>query len=180
MKYLLINQQTGKETICEKVSIDEFDYYVCAELPSIGDKSILDEENFGPLIITHHIKCEIGYEGKKIIATNNHYLDIPQVVDEDKVIKLAFKHIACTKDSQFDRGVFHGFVAGYHKSQETHPFSEEDMVEFAVWLNDTDGIVKQTKHIDFSKSDKEVAKELLQLWKSQQPKKVYYKKTTDK
>lgn len=32
MKYKLINNQTKKETLCDKVTIDGFDYYVGGKL----------------------------------------------------------------------------------------------------------------------------------------------------
>jgi hypothetical protein len=166
MKYLLINQQTGEETLCDKVTVDGFDYYVTNINPIMGSKYFDDTNAIRKVTITDTTYWSIRQNYKSITACTNPILDIPQVVDD--VQNLAFQYC---KSSQSHR---RGFIDGYHKSQETHPFSEEDMVEFAVWLNDTDGIVKQTKHIDFAKSDKEVAKELLQLWKSQQPKKVYY------
>lgn len=168
MKHLLISKQTGEQTLCDKVTIDGFDYYVCNKKPSVGDKSFLQGQGVEPMILTHFRNCEISHEGKKIIATNNPNLDIPQVVDEAKEINIAFKQIACTGNSQFDRGVFHGFVAGYHKRQETHHFSKEDMIEFAKWLDDN---MQQREYYPMSSMNH---KELLQLWKEQKPQKIYY------
>lgn len=168
MKYLLINQQTAEETLCNKVTIDGFDYYVCNKKPFIGDKSFLQCQGVDPIILTHFINCEISHEGKKVILTNNPNID-------------AFKQIACTGNSQFDSGVFHGFVACYHKSQETHPFSEEDMIEFAEWV-DNMGYRQVANGLYKSINDEKgkLTKELLQLWKEQQPKKIYYTQTTAK
>jgi hypothetical protein len=55
------------------------------------------------------------------------------------------------------------FKAGYNKSQETHPFSEEDMVEFAVFYQKHQG-----------RSLEYWGKDLFKIWKEQQPKIVYY------
>lgn len=39
-------------------------------------------------------------------------------------------------------------------------------IDFAIWLNDADKIIDKTKHIDFSRSDKEVASDLLNIFKN--------------
>jgi len=58
-----------------------------------------------------------------------------------------------------------GFVKGYNKSQETHPFSEEDMIEFETFCT------KYDYENGFGKTDR---KELLKLWKEQKPKIIWH------
>lgn len=173
MEYLLINQQTKEEHLCDKVTIDGFDYYVNGEVPpSIGDKSVLEVEGFDPIVLTHFEECELSYEGKKVIATNNPSLDIPQVVDE--VERTAHEYAKNEYPSSMysveigmpHRGTaFRGFTDGYNKSQETHPFSQEDVREIFKIAQ------MQKNYGDYKPYTFE---EAIQLWKSQQPKKVYY------
>ena len=109
-----------------------------------------------------------------IIVTNNPNIDIPKVVDEVE------KHLLnITINGEFDEAS--KFIAttcykiGYNKSQETHPNSDEDMIEFAEWIADSKlhGYSKQLYEamIRYKVS---TTKELLQLWKEQKPKTIYY------
>ena len=63
------------------------------------------------------------------------------------------------------------WINGYNKSQETHPFTEEDMVEFHKWLLKEQWFY-HFKHNEFNNPFGEIksTKELLNLWKEQQPK----------
>ena len=71
------------------------------------------------------------------------------------------------------------FKAGYNKSQETHPFSEEDMIAFAEWLDENRfSILTINKEwaseiLQYS-GCVYTTKELLQLWKEQKTKTLYY------
>ena len=58
-----------------------------------------------------------------------------------------------------------GFVKGYNKSQETHPFSEDDVKEIFKIAQ------MQKNYGDYKPYTFE---EAIQLWKEQQPKIVYY------
>lgn len=167
MKYKLINKTTKEEHLCDKVTIDGFDYYVSDELPKLNDVVITSVGNI------HYIKDNskdfieyISKLGKKIIATTSPNIDIPKVVDE--VEELSEKFIGCKYEDiedSIDQIGYDSFKRGYNKSQETHPFSEEDMIEFAEWRRDFEFTE------EFSRYEKE---ELLQVWKEQQPKIVYY------
>ena len=125
MKYRLINKQTNEEHLCDKITIDGFDYYV--------NDFISDEVN-GDL-------TKIPFEKLILIAvaSNNPNIDIPKVVDgvemlgEDETNIRILQH---KTPSQIARQYFDGFIKGYNKSQETHPFSEEDMIEFGQWVID--------------------------------------------
>lgn len=112
MKYLIKNITSGEETICEKVVVDGFEYYI---------KS------------TESGNC---IELKKI-ATNNSSLDLPMVVDE--VGELAIND---TNDCPYyqspnsDNGYYdhvEGFRSGYQKAKETFEYTKDDMVEFGLF-----------------------------------------------
>lgn len=80
MKYKLINKQTGEEHICYMVVIDGWDYYISGNEVQVGD-----------IVIEIYVDGTIGLEQidtlndidsslqKKVIATNNSNIDIPQV-----------------------------------------------------------------------------------------------------
>lgn len=167
-KYKLINLQTGEEALCDKIIIDGFGYYVNNDICDyFYDKTI-------NRIIKSNGDVE-GYEDyseyfKGVIATNNPNIDVPKVVDE--VEQLAYQ--LYPKDEfwigdlatgrMFDQNAkerIH-FIKGYKQSQETHPFSDEDMVEFALYVATAPNTPYKT------------VKELLQTWKKQKPKNVVY------
>lgn len=55
------------------------------------------------------------------------------------------------------------FIQGYNKSQETHPNSDEDMIDFADFC---ENLQKNNKEIRRNNPNI-TRKELLQLWKQQ-------------
>ena len=191
MKYKLINSVTKIETLCDKVTIDGFDYYV-SDNPK-GGKYIIwlgktvehfpkqgtPQLTYGTTIISTLYSGGHAKDWKEIVATNNPNIDIPKVVDE-------FVSFEGAKDLS-------SFVRGYNKSQETHPFSEEDIIEFAEWLikrlppqydcDTTTNYIPQVMINDEkqlwtkghgNRTEFYTTKELLQLWKEQKPKIVYY------
>ena len=190
MKYKLINITTKKETICDKVTIDGFDYYINNEEIKENDWLIALDiiESWGFKSIAKADKDQLdgikeGYAAAKIIATNNSNIDIPKVVDE--VEKLASEFAFCYPGSQSEEeydSKLMGYYYGYNKSKETHPFSEEDMVEFLEWkdklqLNNEIGLMDRGFSVCmFKNSDVKTltTKELLQIWKEQRPKTLYY------
>lgn len=177
MKYKLINFVSKKETICDKVTIDGFDYYV--------NDFISDEVN-GDL-------TKIPFEKLMLIAvaSNNPNIDIPKVVCNIDLTKLCYydrrnpdfsikeeygydkEEVEATgnfakKDCACDN-CFYGrsqLTEQLIKSQKTHPFSEEDLISFAYFYfkEEFNSIMQDYKSTD----------EILQLWKEQQPKIVYY------
>lgn len=165
MKYKLINKQTGEEHICKKVVIDGWDYYISGNEGQLGD-----------VVIELYVDGTIGLEQidtlndidssvqKKVIATNNPNIDVPKVVDE--VEMLAEKFIGCKYEdieNSIDQIGYDSFKRGYNKSQETHPFSEEDMKSF---LRFSIGYLGNNHNTTYN--------ELLQLWKEQRKKTLYY------
>jgi hypothetical protein len=165
MKYKLTNTKTKEETLCDKVTIDGFDYYVSDEIikdvrPYYGKWQVEEGTilNKFPTYLTDLSSCRL------VIATNNPNIDIPKVVDEVEI--LAYEHdVETFLSSDFD---YDSFKAGYNKSQETHPNSDEDMIEFERFCN------RHDYENGFGRVDR---KELLQLWKEQQPKTLYYVST---
>ena len=81
------------------------------------------------------------------------------------------------KKSSQAAGVLIGFIEGHNKSQETHPFSEEDMVEFAEWIANSKlhGYSKQLYEA-MIRHKVNSTKELIQIWKQQKIKTIYYDK----
>ena len=172
--YKLVNIKTQKETLCQKIQIENFDYYVSDEKININDWYYLPRTNN-----IHQCKedaTELNLERivgtKKVIATNNPNIDISKVVDE--VARLKFVYNEGGNKDVFTTGVLTGVEIGYNKSQETHPFSEEDMIEFLDWIRDNT-VFDAAPTPYYRKSQERLSqKELLQLWKEQQPKIVYY------
>ena len=174
MKYKLINTNTKEEHLCDKVTIDGFDYYASKETPVENDLVYNGE------FIVKWTKDDVedclynpgaeNYKGcKKVIATTNPNIDIPKVVDKINEVALQAYPIypfydgdeLCDTDTNSE--LRKGFISGYNKSQETHPFSEEDMVEFAVFYQKHQG-----------RSLEYWGKDLFKIWKEQKPKIVYY------
>ena len=179
--YKLKNIKTKEEHLCDKVIIDGFDYYVSDEKYAVGENCIGEDE--GGLRIH---KCVIlnnclAIGCKKVIATNNPNIDVPKVVDEVDQYTMAKEYAIKTKSPNRESHR-QGFVKGYNKSQETHPFSEEDMIEFAEWcqkpcledLRQPNVVYISSGNFYWYKHKKYTPKELLQLWKERNPKKVYY------
>lgn len=165
-----------EEHLCDKVTIDGFDYYVSGEYKD-GDYVIL------PLGDTL-MRCINGttfIEGtQKVIATNNPNIDIPKIVSSASLGLMCANNSLLLSSHKFDHlSVFYGFEKGYNKSQETHPFSEDDMIEFLNWIG-KDGypcIDKNKKGfwvLDPRDPKDYTPKELIELWKEKKLKIVYY------
>lgn len=121
-------------------------------------------------------KVEIGefdyyydrYDCKKIIATTNPNTDCPKVVDEVENIAYKWFVKANKKDAIFGLGWVNIFKGGYNKAKETYSNSDEDTIEFAEWL---DNNKQQREYHPMSSMNH---KELLQLWREQKPKNIWY------
>lgn len=120
----LINTKTKEETLCEKVTIDGFDYYVNHDIKGhLGwnyNYCLQKLDNLPSNYVKHSTEWNCC---RKVIATNNINIDIPKVVDEIDVIVNKLDTPENLDQFSFDEG----FKAGYNKSQETHPFSEDDV-----------------------------------------------------
>lgn len=157
-KYNLISQKTGHQTLCDKVTIDGFNYYVSEELPKdnqgywiyIGfNEPLKVVKSNQPLGWFEKLWDKHNY--KTPVATNNPNIDIPQVVDE--VFEFARQEYE-NLPKEFRFGLerwFSGFRHGYNKAKETHPFTEQDMLEFSWWLVANIGRFADDKAAHFEK-----------------------------
>lgn len=185
MKYVLKQNKEDKGILCDKVTIDGFDYYesIVKTLSKKGDYSIeflLYDDNL--CVKKHEISSN---KIKKIIATNKPNIDIPKVVDEvESILNPLYPKIQSGTYGFRRREDFRElFVLGHKKSQETHPNSDEDMCNFLEFCEQGYYPIyeKEGRKVnqwgvtgeDFS-TTKLTREELLQLWKEQQPKIVYY------
>lgn len=173
-KYKLINKTTGEEYMCNKVAIDWFDYYVSDEKATEGFYGYINFQG-GDI---KKVGKYFADDWKKVIATNNPNIDIPKVVDEVEELAwgVVINNSSLVEPKEQIIGVT-AFYEGYKKSQETHSNSDEDMIDFYRWLNrngwqDYNDIKEElfVNSYGVQKQDKE----LLQLWKEQQPKTIYY------
>lgn len=157
MKYKLISKIL-EETICSKVVIDGFDYYV----------SITPDKNYEGYYVVydklfHTSKIMLQSGCKKVIATNNSNIDLPQVIDEVEELAKNYTKDG-TKHYMEKTNVEQSFIAGYNKSQETHSFSEDDMIEFGKFrICALDSPYKNLP-----------TEELFKFWKEQKIKTIYY------
>lgn len=173
-KYKLINLNTKEEQLCDKVTAEDgFCYYVSEGEPFayayIKHKNeVIKVNRIGETsgAVYHDKGFNYSHECQKVVATNNSNIDIPMVIDAVQVF-------AETKVPDGFRTIW---KSGYNKSQKTHPFSEENMIDFGEWLNknasrNSTGTWQYFGNNFYTKT----TKELFQLWKEQQPKIVYYK-----
>ena len=167
MNHKLINRTTNEEHICQKVTIDGFDYYVSDGTENRSGKiAFINNEVYKNelRVVTTAFGNDNLKDCKKVIATNNPNIDIPKVVDEVEIL--------LEKEQQESYKNGKGTISWYekdkrreyyNKSQETHSFSEEDMLDFALFLD-----------IFLREKPRKTHRQLLQLWKEQKPKIVYY------
>lgn len=176
MKYKLVNNVTKEETICDKVIVNGFDYYVSDEQATEGFYGYINFQG-GDI---KKIGKYFADDWKKVIATNNSNIDIPKVVDEGE--RLAKQEHAYNHKSVNEISFRLGVEVGYNKAHETHPFTEQDMINFVEWYETSQEVYefwrKNRVGIDMNNSHivkiKENIRKLLQLWKDQQIKTIYY------
>lgn len=186
MKYKLINSVSKLETLCEKVTIDGFDYYMSDEDIKTNDWYYWSVTNTIQKAIKDSLGRlpNIGDGSKKIIATTNPNIDLPKMVNEVERLalkttlhpKILFDELKkCSQNEALlidEFGEYNiiryrettGFIIGYNKAKETYQFTEEDIIEFGRYRLQVLG----TPYENYS------TKELFQLWKEQQYKIIYY------
>ena len=83
MKYKVKNTVTGEETICEKVVVDNYDYYL-SKNPELDDYCYNPRtKEFFRVLDTMMIDgLNKNNDDYKVIATTNKSLDLPMVIDE--------------------------------------------------------------------------------------------------
>lgn len=175
MNYKLINRTTGKETMCSKVVIDGFDYYVSDEMINCGDINVPSDFN-RVTDLSHTSSSDLpivndksnGY--KKVIATNDPLIiDLPKVVENSKELALEYSSDFIEDKDLIDLQCA-AYLEGYNKSQESHSHSDEDMIEFLKFHQKTALLSFDSTGENHGKSYKEI----LQIWKERKPKIVYY------
>ena len=168
MKYKLINKTTGEERICEKIVIEGLDYYVSDKMPNVGSPFYDKELN---CVAWRTDNSLVHKNDVEIIATNNPSIDIPKVVNEVEIMA----NLYCKEmDRLAESHDFNSFKYAYNKSQETHPFGEEDVIEFLNWIRDNTVFDSAPKPYHRKTQTRLSQEELLQLWKEQRPKILYY------
>lgn len=195
-KYKLVNTTTKEETICDKVVVDGFDYYVSDNPITEKWEGFAYKDDVKIKVFKHYFTTNEWYkDSKKVIATNNPNIDIPKVVDE-------------TLDYRFDREFFNPLIAPIvneikqkdyslflsiggklydvlfenYKYQETLSNSDEDLINLIGWYETSQEVYefwrKNRVHIDMSNNHivkiKENIRKLVQIWKEQNPKIIYY------
>jgi len=173
MKYKLVNHNTKEETICDKVVVDEFDYYVSNEKVPEERWYISPEIKVLKFTGREILGDKLSKNCKKIVATNNPNIDIPKVVDP---IEILLENYYSHKDDAADRVFYDTQVREIIKEyQETLSNSDEDAIEFAKWIADTKlhGYCKQLYEA-IIRHKVSTVNELIKIWKEQQPKIVYY------
>ena len=162
-KYKLINLSTNEETICDEVTIDGFQYYVSDGEPFafayIKHKNeVIKVNRIGETsgAVYHDKGFNYSHECQKVVATNNSNIDIPMVIDPVQVFA----------ETQVPDGFRTIWKSGYNKSQKTHPFSEEDLIDFAEFCHCSSWDKYDTGFYS--------TKELLQFWKEKNPMTLYY------
>ena len=194
-KYKLINNLTKEETLCDLVTIDEFDYYVtkavCVENDALYHPLLGIGISKMDGILCFHIPRNNATntgsftsplmrnfpESLKVIATNNPNIDIPQITNDieklseniiDKILGFKTSYIKITE-------FYSGVKIGYNKAKETHPFTEQDTIDFTEWTQNPDNCLYIPKiKTWYYKTKKYSTRELLQIFKELQPKTIYY------
>ena len=185
MKYKIINTKTNESHICEKVTINGYDYYVSESDIEIGDYFEVNGELFKCLTSKEADDLAVTNCYPKVIATNNPdiNLDLPQLVD--KVEELAEKHwksqYLMAMDESIKPYVIQDFKAGYKESQETYPFRIDDMIEFAEWCDTSEEAAhfwrqnRTTPSMDGSHHEinKQNRNKLFELWNQNRTIKIF-------
>ena len=182
MKVKAINKNTNQQFDCEEIKIKGYKYYISNEQPLNGEPYYVDN-SLGKRIETAETKPS-GII-KRIICSNNPNIDIPKVVDDYKNASWwAADLYGYDKNCELPTNdvEVNSFIEGYNKSQETHSNSDEDMVDFYEWCDTSEEATifwKRNKvDPDMSgnhwKKIRENREKLLQLWKEQKSKIIYY------
>lgn len=170
MKYKLINKTTNETHVCDKVIIDGFDYYVKEDLVKEDEFFLMGNQ----IIQNSSLLTDEWCKSKqpKVIACNYLSTDIPKVIDELEIYEYSnsLSKLLYDEERHRDSSIKDLFIvacqSGFNLSKESNPFSEYDMLKFAVFVGnyyaDIHNKVVSTK-------------ELLEIWKSShQIKTLYY------
>lgn len=190
-KYKLINNLTKEETICSLVTIDGFDYYVSnTKQPSVDGELYhcsnkgkgIDVGNGVPeqvLTISKYAKNRnLCKNCKLVIATNNPIgvNNTPQITGVEKLAHVYFEKTAKNKNyfadekfrEHYHTALSHIFIGGYNKAKETYHFTVQDMLDFGKYCINNQLCKEENRYYQYW--------ELLQIFKEQQIKTIFYEK----
>lgn len=180
MMYKLINKTTGEEHLCDKVTIDGFDYYVSNEEININNiyayNTVLNTVIFLDESLDFYTYLnDTKKVWFKVIATTNPGIDIPKVVNEGAKSAKEQQEFELETGRTLEAAlcIKMGFLLGYKKSQETHPNSDEDVKSYLNFVEDN-------YHYHSSgwydrDSDENITREQMFInWKEQKIKTIYY------
>ena len=192
-QYKLINADTKEETICTKIELNGIDYYINDDNILINDYYISFETNYATepkerFVLYNLCSATNGLNPKKVIATNNSCISKHKLVNEGEELANSIYRDNPTDlknvDYKYNTDIHatkkrKAFIKGYGQSQETHPFSEKDIINFAIFCSDNHSLDDSDKNDIkwdpiFKDGKKQTSKELLELWKEQQIKTIYY------
>ena len=170
--YRLINKETNEATICEKVVIGDFEYYVIEEEILKDDECYFITENNGifhkgkkDTIIDHPNRKK---PHRKVVATNFPGMSPNIFYEVSDQFSLYFTDLNSKniyEDNYRNKNKsFRDYMSGYNKSKETYSFSEEDMLEFGKFCHND---AHSTNRI-------RTFKELLEKYKEQKIETIYY------
>lgn len=172
-KYKLINNLTKEETLCDLVTIDEFDYYV-NDNEIIQKDFYIDFRSDGNKLEQFKTKEDwvlVGIcDSKKVITTNNPNIDIPKIINEfENLAEQDADKCEYYKHPNSDNGYYdhvEGFKAGYNKAKETYHFTVQDMLDFGKYCINNQLCKEENRYYQYW--------ELLQIFKEQQIKTIFY------
>ncbi len=161
---IIKKNKNKEETICEKVKIDGFEYYISDE--------IAKPREYYYSYLTNKISVSFIQKNKdlkKVLCTNNPNIDIPKIINEfENLAEQDADKCEYYKHPNSDNGYYdhvEGFKAGYNKAKETYQFTEQDMIEFSNFVR---------RHYMLKLLPKKSYQELLSIWKEQQTKIIFY------
>ena len=182
MQYKLINTTTKEEFICEKVVVDGYEYYV-------NDSEIIKDEFYISLETNYATEPKeryvlyclgVGLNGenpKKVIATTNPSLDIPQIIDEFEELKK--EYFKSWSFGETNPNHFYNVLRdAYKKAKEQYQYTKQDMIEFAEWK---DKLSPSQKVSVWSKNGESKGlfnmdnEQLLEKFENTRPKTIYFK-----
>lgn len=183
MQYKLKNKSTNEEVLCTKVVVDSFDYYVSDDVIKFDDYYISLEKNYATdpkerYVLYTLISKLNGKNPKKVVCCNNPSIDIGQVIDEVEMMGWdVVNNEASFEDTNGKLIDVTAFYEGYYTHAETHTLSDDEVVEFLEWKDNNHFSLfldEWGSTLPFYSGCAYTSKELLQLFKEQLPKTIYY------
>lgn len=164
MKYKLIDQITKEEHICDKITIDGFDYYFAEDMIKEGEFFLMEGEMIENCSLLTNEWC--NSKQPKIFATNNPNINMPKIFEEAEMLS---EKVIANFEYREDEDVKYArkkWSDGYKVAKYLYPFDENDMIEFALFY--TDYIINSKE------KDIRTRKGIFELWKEQKQITLFY------